>query len=150
MRKPDQAASYRWYVLQERGGKYDDGYYGWDGRVHSAEQIHREDQMPYVPCPEYRRILVGEGAYKPDIEMVCDYLNRLTAGQSKAADVAAEALAAFWAVVAKSYPDITTGDLEPALVVPLNELAEKAVYGWVESNLSMVEDEPGGCVRLTI
>lgn len=148
MRKADQV-TFRWFVLQECGGKYDDGYYGWDGRVHSAEQIHREDQMPYLPCPEHRRILVGEGASKPDIGMVCDYLNRLDTAQLKAADVAADALDAFWAAVAKSFPEINTGDLAPDLVASLREAAEKSVHSWVEWNLPMGGDDPDEPVKMS-
>lgn len=137
MRKPDESNSYRWYVVQEQGGKYDDGYYGWDCRVHSDCQIHREDKMPYIPCPEYRRILVGEGASKPEIEAVCDYLNRLDAAQARAPDVAARALDQFWAAVAKQYPGINSGDLDPELVVALRRQAEAAVFAWVEANLEI-------------
>lgn len=149
MRKSDQSGSFRWYVVQESGGKYDDGYYGWDGHVHSPCQVHREDQMPYVPSPEYRLILVGEGAEKPDIEGVCDYLNRLDIAQGKVSDVAADAMDAFWATVAKSYRDIKTGDLPPDLVAALRGTAEKAVNSWVEWNLPMGVDDPDEGAQLT-
>lgn len=48
--------------------------------------------------------------------------------------VAEVAQAAFWAVVAKMYPEIKTGDFAPfdQMVFDLN--CEKAVKTWVQSN----------------
>ncbi|WP_455233127.1 hypothetical protein [Geopseudomonas aromaticivorans] len=58
-----------WFVVRAAdSGKFDDGYYGWDGSLHSDAQIHRGDELPYIECPEFQRIPVGQGD-KPSLEV---------------------------------------------------------------------------------
>jgi hypothetical protein len=45
-----------------------------------------------------------------------------------------DALQAFWKSVAASYPNITTGDLEPAITHNLYMAAETAIKVWVKTN----------------
>ncbi len=49
-----------------------------------------------------------------------------------------EAIGAFWASIASSYPSIKTGDLDPGSVVRFEELAERTVKTWLDFNA------PGG------
>lgn len=42
-----EGVSTKWYVVRELGGKFADGYFGWDGHVHSEEQIFEEENIPY-------------------------------------------------------------------------------------------------------
>lgn len=67
-----------WLVVQSVdangiGGKYDDGWYGWDGMIHSPEQIHAEDDLPYEPNDGMRFITVGLTS-KPSVEEVREKL----------------------------------------------------------------------------
>jgi hypothetical protein len=56
-----------WYVVwAPESGKFDDGYYGWDGNLHSDCQIHAEDELPYGSC-DLVNILVGMGR-KPNLQ----------------------------------------------------------------------------------
>lgn len=64
----------RWFVVQESGGKFSDGYYGWDAQIHSDAQIFAESELPYVVCPEFKRILVAERQHKPGLEEVLKFL----------------------------------------------------------------------------
>ena len=51
-----------------------------------------------------------------------------------------EALAAFWATVARLYPDATSGDLDPATDAALAVAGRKAVGHWVECNIGLELD----------
>jgi hypothetical protein len=60
---PDQ----QWYVVRETGGKFADGYYGFDGNIHDDEQIFSGNSLPYKPNSDgIENILVGTGK-KPNI-----------------------------------------------------------------------------------
>ena len=48
---------------------------------------------------------------------------------------------AFWAAVAKEFPEATSGDLDPAITVALTQTMERAIRAWVEYN---VTPEPNG------
>lgn len=48
--------------------------------------------------------------------------------------VAEAAEAAFWATVADAYPDIETGDLDPATAARFMEACVTAVRAWLEAN----------------
>lgn len=50
-------------------------------------------------------------------------------------EVVADALEAFWAKIAESYPAAKTGDLPPEVVFELDQAAEKAVEVWVDWNV---------------
>jgi len=41
---------------------------------------------------------------------------------------------AFWAEVAKSYPEVTTGDLAPDVCFVFGEACNTAIEKWLESN----------------
>lgn len=41
---------------------------------------------------------------------------------------------AFWAVIAESYPEITSGDLAPEIVMELQMVMETSVAQWLKSN----------------
>lgn len=61
-----------WYVVQSldkdgQGGKFDDGFFGWDSTIHSPEQIHCEEDIPYEKNDGMRFIIVGVGS-KPSVE----------------------------------------------------------------------------------
>ena len=59
-----------WFVIRATdSGKFDDGFYGWDASLHSDEQIHRGDELPYIECPDIQRIPVGQGD-KPSLGLV--------------------------------------------------------------------------------
>jgi hypothetical protein len=63
--------SVNWFVVcapqdEKRYYKFADGFYGWDASIHSDEQIIAEEELPYVPCPEFVNILVASGA-KPSL-----------------------------------------------------------------------------------
>lgn len=64
----------RWYVVRSDCGKFSDGYYGWDAQIHSDAQIFAESELPYVVCPEFKRILVAERQHKPGLEEVLKFL----------------------------------------------------------------------------
>lgn len=56
-----------WYVVHESGGKFADGYFGFDGNIHDDEQIFSGDSLPYKPNSEgIQNILVGKGI-KPNV-----------------------------------------------------------------------------------
>lgn len=57
------------------GNKYDDGFYGWDYSIHSDEQIHAEEDLPYKPGT-YEFIQVGEGQ-KPTVQEVQNFLSKI-------------------------------------------------------------------------
>lgn len=48
--------------------------------------------------------------------------------------VVTEAQKAFWRVVAKKYPDITTGDLPPDITAVFDVACEEVVRIWTEGN----------------
>jgi hypothetical protein len=50
-------------------------------------------------------------------------------------EVREKALEAFWEVVAKSFPQISTGDFPPEEVMRQNEEAQRAIELWVEFNV---------------
>lgn len=45
-----------------------------------------------------------------------------------------EAELAFWDVIAKAYPEIKTGDLDPAAATELTQAMERAVEAWLLAN----------------
>lgn len=75
----------KWYIVQSKlGGKFFDGFYGWDSTIHSDEQIVPEDELPFLPdAPDIDNILVGEGDCKPCIShanrIAYDAYNRVKA-----------------------------------------------------------------------
>lgn len=48
--------------------------------------------------------------------------------------VAEKASEAFWAAVAESLPEITTGDMDPFTSLEWDDFAGKAIRGWYEMN----------------
>jgi len=46
-----------------------------------------------------------------------------------------QALDAFWQVIAKRYPEATTGDLSPWCTIGLQDAAEDAVNEWLDNNV---------------
>jgi hypothetical protein len=48
---------------------------------------------------------------------------------------------AFWAVVAGSFPEAETGDLDPLEVMRLEEHLTRAVREWVEANVPGARDD---------
>lgn len=50
-------------------------------------------------------------------------------------EAVSDAVDAFWAKIAESYPMAKTGDLPPEAVVAFDEAAEKAAKLWVEWNV---------------
>ena len=61
----------KFYVIKDkRGGKWSDGYYGWDGDIHSDYQVFPESRLPYIPNEDMDFICVAEGDYKPSLEHV--------------------------------------------------------------------------------
>ena len=62
----------KYYVVQSSDGKFADGFYGWDGTVHSEEQIFAECDLPYKPdSPGITNILVGTGVKPPMLHVHC-------------------------------------------------------------------------------
>lgn len=49
-------------------------------------------------------------------------------------DAISDADDAFWAVIAKSYPEINSGDLEPGIVIQLKMIMETALAAWLKAN----------------
>lgn len=45
---------------------------------------------------------------------------------------------AFWAEVAKAFPDATSGDVDHGLVIEFELAAENAIDNWIEMNTSNV------------
>ena len=43
---------------------------------------------------------------------------------------------AFWAAVAKEFPEATSGDLDPGLAVSLMQTMERAIRAWVDYNIT--------------
>ncbi len=46
-----------------------------------------------------------------------------------------KALDAFWNAVAESFPEITSGDMDPVEAVHFDEAAQRAVEAWLDANL---------------
>ena len=55
----------RYYVAMSSCGKFADGYYGWDGSLHSDVQIFHEDEYPYKDF-EYSILVSFNG--RPSLE----------------------------------------------------------------------------------
>lgn len=55
-------------------------------------------------------------------------------------DAAESARDAFWASVARSFPEITTGDMDPWKASQFETLTEEIVRSWVESNANEEEN----------
>ena len=75
----------RWFVVQSTCGKYADGWYGWDGHIHSDEQIFAENELPYRESSfiennpgkgDMHKWLVGTGK-KPSVHEAIDALEKL-------------------------------------------------------------------------
>ncbi len=43
---------------------------------------------------------------------------------------------AFWAAVAKEFPEAESGDFDPGMVMSLTQTMERAVGAWVEYNVT--------------
>ena len=43
---------------------------------------------------------------------------------------------AFWAAVAREFPDTTTGDLDTGIVISLTQIMERAIRAWVDYNVT--------------
>ena len=54
-------------------------------------------------------------------------------------EITQEAQDAFWDVIAKNNPHITTGDLDPYIVYGLTDLMEAAVKSWIELNTPEID-----------
>jgi len=68
----------RWYVVKSTDSeKFADGFYGWDGNIHSEEQIFAEDELPYTNASPFQNILVGEGLYKPSVSHANEVVSKL-------------------------------------------------------------------------
>ena len=66
------------YVVQsEDSGKYADGYYGWDGQIHSDAQIFAESDLPYVTTSGIKNILICNGHIRPLVTQVLEVLRLL-------------------------------------------------------------------------
>lgn len=69
-----------YYVIVDGvSGKYADGWYGWDGSVHSEEQIFSGEDIPYKeecfqPGGGMKAICIGVGS-RPGLHHVQGYLN---------------------------------------------------------------------------
>jgi hypothetical protein len=61
----------------KQSGKYADGYYGWDGSVHSLEQVFAEDELPYHPSDDLEFIFVWHGPEPPTLDQVAEFFNRV-------------------------------------------------------------------------
>jgi hypothetical protein len=71
-----------YYVVQDKkGGKYADGYYGWDSNIHSDHQIFREDELPFKFNDDMNFIVVGKGSRPSPINVMEFLQNRLTSEQ---------------------------------------------------------------------
>lgn len=58
----------RWYVVVSKG-KFSDGYYGWDYKLHSGAQIFAEEDLPYEPnTADIENVLVAISLYKPSVD----------------------------------------------------------------------------------
>jgi hypothetical protein len=49
--------------------------------------------------------------------------------------LADKALDAFWHVIAKHYPQATSGDLSPWCAISLQDAAEDAIEEWIDNNV---------------
>jgi hypothetical protein len=54
---------------------------------------------------------------------------------------------AFWAAVAQRFPEITTGDLPPDVVIPLHLENEKAICHWLGGNSGIFPSFPDDYVN---
>ncbi|CAK1331633.1 MULTISPECIES: hypothetical protein [Burkholderia] len=54
--------------------------------------------------------------------------------QKQIEEVAEQAQLAFWAEVAKSFPEVKSGDLPVQAVLQFNKACEQAVAVWLKSN----------------
>jgi len=65
----------------------------------------------------------------------------------KLIEVAQLAQDAFWKVVAESYPEITTGDLEPLAVINFNGACDAVIRAWLNANqaVTWLRVNPYGC-----
>jgi hypothetical protein len=43
---------------------------------------------------------------------------------------------AFWAAVAKEFPEATSGDLDPGMVMSLTQTMERVIRAWVDYNIT--------------
>lgn len=57
-----------------------------------------------------------------------------------------EAIAAFWDVVAKRFPEAKTGDVDPLSLFEWDGFVESAIYGWLSANLPSRDDIEGDAV----
>ena len=51
----------KWFIVQNKYGKYADGYYGWDSCINDYAQIFSEDELPYIPNSDMAIIFVVQG-----------------------------------------------------------------------------------------
>lgn len=74
-----KATTLKKFYVVESSGKYADGYYGWDGRIHSSEQIFEECELPYIPSTRgITNILVGTSKVKPSVTEVLKKLQSIS------------------------------------------------------------------------
>jgi hypothetical protein len=67
-----------WMICQDKdGGKFYDGFYGWDANIHSQEQIFSRKDIPFKLNPNMRMLVVGMGRNKPSVNEVNRLLRRL-------------------------------------------------------------------------
>lgn len=45
------------------------------------------------------------------------------------------AMEAFWAVIARKFPEASTGDLDPAASTAFDDAVDNVVWAWVEANV---------------
>lgn len=62
------------------------------------------------------------------------FKNFLSEDQQKITAAVDDAMEAFWASVANSFPEAKTGDLDPGVDTHFSAAADKAVKAWVNSN----------------
>jgi len=75
----------RWFVVMSSGysgdGRFADGFYGWDGSLHSSDQIFAEEDLPYSPStPDIRNVFICTSLYKPSLDKAKDAVSSAEAG----------------------------------------------------------------------
>jgi hypothetical protein len=59
--------------------------------------------------------------------------------QTTVEEATSNALDAFWASVAPSFPSVVSGDVEPSVVMRLDRAAREAIALWVKANVPQSE-----------
>jgi hypothetical protein len=71
----------RWFVVVSGDGRFADGFYGWDGSLHSSDQIFAEEDLPYSPStPDIRNVFICTSLYKPSLDKARDAASSAAGG----------------------------------------------------------------------